>query len=194
MKLLGVVGSLRRASVNRALLRELVAVLPDGVSLDTFDDLGAIPPFDSDLPAEPPAVTALKQAIGAAHGLVIACPEYNYSVPGVLKNALDWVSRPPATSPLRGKPVGILGATIGMSGTIRAQAHLRQILLYSDAPVLGQPEVLIPKADQRFDASLRLIDESTRGLLRGFGAALVDHVDRYTRAIRPAPTGGSSHG
>jgi chromate reductase len=184
-RLLGIVGSLRKASVNAALLRELAMVMPEGVVLDVFDDLGALPLFNSDLADEPAPVTALKHAIAGADGLVIACPEYNYSVPGVLKNALDWASRPPATSPLRGKPVGILGAAKGMSGTMRAQAHLRQILLYSDAPVLGQPEVLIPKAHERFDADLRLTDESTRVLLRSFGAALVVHVDRYARAIRP---------
>jgi len=105
-------------------------------------------------------------------------PEYNYSIPGGLKNALDWVSRPPAASPLRGKPVGLVGAASGMSGTIRAQAHMRQILLYSDSPVLSQPEVLIPRAQERFGDGV-LTDESTRALLASFAAAMVAFAGRH---------------
>jgi chromate reductase len=110
--------------------------------------------------------------------VVFSVPEYNYSIPGGLKNALDWVSRPPTSSPLRGKPIGMVGAASGMSGTIRAQAHLRQMMLYSDSPCLGQPEVLIPRAKERFDADGRLTDESTRVLLAQFGAAMVAFVRR----------------
>ena len=106
-------------------------------------------------------------------------PEYNYSIPGGLKNALDWVSRPPVSSPLRGKPVGLVGAASGMSGTIRAQAHMRQILLFSDAQILSQPEVLIPRAQDRFDAEGHLADDNTRALLARFGAALVAFIARH---------------
>jgi chromate reductase, NAD(P)H dehydrogenase (quinone) len=182
LRLLGIVGSLRKASLNRALLRAVAEVLPPGVTLTEFDRIGDIPLFNSDLPATPEPVEALKAAIAGAHGLVFSVPEYNYSVPGSLKNAIDWASRPPATTPLRGKPVGIVGSSIGMSGSMRAQYHLRQILLYSNNPVLAQPEVLIPKAKERFDDELRLVDESTRELLRAFGVALVDHVKRYPAA------------
>ena len=108
-------------------------------------------------------------------------PEYNYSIPGGLKNALDWISRPPDRSPLRGKPVGIVGAASGMSGTIRAQTHLRQMLLFSDSPCLSQPEVLIPRAHERFDAQGQLTDASTRALLVKFGAAMVAFVERHGR-------------
>ena len=102
---------------------------------------------------------------------MFAVPEYNYSIPGGLKNALDWVSRPPATSPMRGKPIGLVGAATGMSGTIRAQLHMRQMLVYSDSPCLSQPEVLIPRAHERFDkATGKLTDESTRELLARFGS------------------------
>lgn len=143
----------------------------------TMYDSIELPIFNSDLD-DPPGVLQLKQAIAAADGLVFSVPEYNYSIPGGLKNALDWVSRPPVTSPLRGKPIGMVGAASGMSGSIRAQAHLRQMMLYSDSPCLGQPEVLIPRAKERFDADGRLNDASTRVLLEQFGAAMVAFVQR----------------
>ena len=178
LRLLGIVGSLRKASINRALLRAVGEVLPEGVKLEIFERLGELPLFNSDLP-EPEPVAALKRAVADAHGVVIAVPEYNYSIPGSLKNAIDWVSRPPTTTPFRGKPVGLVGSSIGISGSMRAQYHLRQILIYTDNPVLGQPEVLIPKAIERFDSELRLVDESTRELLRKFAAAFATHVRRY---------------
>jgi chromate reductase, NAD(P)H dehydrogenase (quinone) len=175
--LLGICGSLRKKSLNRALLGAVAETLPATAKLVMFEGLEDIPPFNSDL-TEPAAVTAFKQAIANADGLVIATPEYNYSIPGVLKNALDWASRP-APSPMLGKPVGIVGCSIGMSGSMRAQYHLRQILVYSDSPTLNQPEVLIPRAKERFDAEGRLIDESTVTLMRLFGAAMVRHTARY---------------
>jgi chromate reductase len=103
-------------------------------------------------------------------------PEYNYSIPGGLKNALDWVSRPPATSPLRAKPTAICGAATGMSGTIRAQNHLRQMLVYSDTPVMNQPEILIPRAHERFDQTGKLTDDSTRQLLTRYAIAITAFV------------------
>ena len=143
----------------------------------TLYDSVELPIFNSDL-EDPSGVVRLKAAITEADGVVFSVPEYNYSIPGGLKNALDWVSRPPTSSPLRGKPIGMVGAASGMSGTIRAQAHLRQMMLYSDSPCLGQPEVLIPRAKERFDADGRLTDESTRVLLAQFGAAMVAFVQR----------------
>ena len=179
VELLGICGSTRKASLNRALLEALAQAMPPaGASLSLWDGGLDLPIFSSDLP-EPARVTDLKRAIARAAGVVIAVPEYNYSIPGGLKNALDWLSRPPAQSPLRRKPVGLIGAASGMSGTIRAQAHLRQILLYSDSPVLGQPEVLIPRAHERFDAEGRLTDLSTRTLLEKFAAAMIAFVERY---------------
>jgi chromate reductase, NAD(P)H dehydrogenase (quinone) len=179
VSLLGICGSVRKASTNRALLRAIGEALPEGVRLDVYDSI-ELPIFNSDL-ADPPAVVALKDAISAARGVVFAVPEYNYSIPGGLKNALDWVSRPPASSPMRGKPVGLVGAATGMSGTIRAQLHLRQMLVYSDTPCLNQPEVLIPRAHERFDASGQLVDDSTRQLLVRFAAAMVAFVERCQR-------------
>ena len=182
--LLGICGSLRKASINRALLAAVAEVVPAGSRMALYDGLD-LPIFNADL-EEPPGAAQLKAAIAAADGGVFGVPEYNYSIPGGLKNALDWVSRPPGQSPLRGKPVGIVGAASGMSGTIRAQTHLRQILLYSDAPCLGQPEVLIPRAKERFDAEHRLSDPSTRILLESFAAAMVAFVVRCGRPGQPA--------
>ena len=177
--LLGICGSVRKASLNRALLVAVGGALPETATFSIHDGLEHLPIFSSDLD-DPPRVAELKAAIAAADGVIFAVPEYNYSIPGGLKNALDWVSRPPASSPMRGKPIGIVGAATGMSGTIRAQSHMRQMLIYSDSPCLGQPEVLIPRAHERFAADGTLTDESTRQLLARFGAAFVAFVERTT--------------
>jgi chromate reductase len=177
--LLGICGSLRKASTNRALLRTVGELLPADATLTIYDGLD-LPIFNSDLP-DPVGVIELKAAIASVDGVVFAVPEYNYSIPGGLKNALDWVSRPPATSPLRGKPVGIVGAASGMSGTIRAQVHLRQMLVFSDTPCLNQPEVLIARSHERFDATGHLADASTRDLIARFGQAMVAFVHRHRR-------------
>ena len=177
MRLLGICGSLRKASLNRALLVAVRDALPPDVQMTLHDELD-LPIFNNDLD-DPPGVVRLKTAIAAADGVVFSVPEYNYSIPGGLKNALDWVSRPPDQSPLRGKPVGMVGAASGMSGTIRAQTHLRQVMVYSDSPCLNQPEVLIPRAKERFDADGRLADPSTRVLLERFGAAMAAFVRRH---------------
>jgi chromate reductase len=180
IQLLGIVGSLRAASINRGLLRAAIEVAPADVTITIFEGLREIPPYDPDVDkvGAPPAVAALRDAIRAADGLLIATPEYNYSVPGVLKNALDWASRPPATTAMKGIPAGIMGATVGISGTIRAQHHLRQILQFTETHVMLKPEVLIPKAAERFDADGNLTDDSTRDLLRGWMLALDAWVRR----------------
>jgi chromate reductase len=182
VKLVGICGSTRQKSLNRALLRAIGETLPDIATLEILDDPLQLPIFNSDLP-EPAAVAAVKAAIAAADGVVFAVPEYNYSIPGGLKNALDWISRPPASSPLRGKPVALCGAASGMSGTIRAQSHMRNVLVYSDSFVLGQPEVLIARAQDRFDADGTLQDAPTRDWLVKFGSAFVAFVER----VRPRP-------
>ena len=176
--LLGICGSMRKASLNRALLDVVAELLPPHARMTQVDSLD-LPIFNSDL-EDPPAVVQLKAAIAAADGVVFGVPEYNYSIPGGLKNALDWVSRPPQHSPLVRKPVGIVGAATGMSGTIRAQSHLRQMMLYSDSPCLSQPEVLIPRAHERFAADGRLLDASTRLLIERFAAAMVAFVERLS--------------
>lgn len=178
MKWLGIAGSLRKQSLNRALLEALATRMPSDAELVLFDGLGALPLFDADLPYDPPPppVQALKDALREADGLILATPEYNYSIPGVLKNALDWATRPPATSPLRRMPVGLMGVAAGMSGTIRAQYHLRQILVYTDCRVLNHPEVFVAHGHERFDAERNLICETTGAILERFAGAFADWV------------------
>lgn len=181
VQLLGLAGSLRKGSMNRGLLDAVGELLPPEATWTLFDRLREIPPFDPDQTSEPEPVTALREALLRADGLVLASPEYNYSVPGALKNAIDWASRPPPSSPLRRIPVGLVSASAGMSGGMRAQYHLRQIFVFMDAPVMAQPEVLIPRGGERFASDGKLVDESTRELVRKFGASFVEWTRRHAR-------------
>ena len=139
MKVLGISGSLRSDSHNTRLLRVAAELLPPGVEFEEFGALREVPPFDADGEAHPaPAVVALKQAIADADAVVIATPEYNHSIPGVLKNALDWVSRPIAENPMRGKPALVIGASTGMFGAVWAQAETRKVLGALGARVLDE--------------------------------------------------------
>lgn len=166
MRILGIAGSLRESSHNRALLRAARGLLPEGVEL-VEHDLRDLPFYDGDVEAagDPDSVVAFKEAIRDADALLIATPEYNRGVPGVLKNAIDWASRPPLGSPLTGKPVAIMGASTGRSGTARAQEQLRSALEFSRANVLEQPEVLVPEAFMRFDQQGELVDGGVRAEL-----------------------------
>ena len=166
MRILGIAGSLRERSYNRALLRAARELLPEGVAL-VEHDLRDLPFYDGDVEAagDPDSVVALKRALRDADALLIATPEYNRGVPGMLKNAIDWASRPPLASPLTGKPVAIMGASTGRSGTARAQEQLRAALEFSRAHVLEQPEVLVPEAFMRFDERGELVDGSSRAEL-----------------------------
>ena len=165
----GIIGSLRKGSYNRGLMMAAIdAAKGAGLDVRIFDRLAEIPVYNADDDTDemrPEPVTALKQAISEAAGLVIATPEYNYSIPGGLKNAFDWASRPAVKSPLNRKPAAIMGASTGISGTIRAQLALRQAFLFTDTFALLQPEVLIPKCADRFDANGNLTDQSTRDLI-----------------------------
>ncbi|HEX6748302.1 MAG TPA: NADPH-dependent FMN reductase [Longimicrobium sp.] len=160
----GIAGSLRRGSYNHALLREARELAPEGMELRIFDRMAEIPLFNEDVEAagDPEPVRALKRAIAEADALLIATPEYNHGVPGVLKNAIDWASRPAPGSVLAGKPAAIFGASPGIVGTARAQSQLRQSLVFTDTPTLPQPEVLVYRAHEKFDAEGRLTDETTR--------------------------------
>jgi chromate reductase len=171
MRLLGIAGSLRQGSYNRALLRAARKLAPAGVEIAQFD-LRDLPPYDGDVEAagDPEPVSAFKDAIRASDALLIATPEYNRGVPGVLKNAIDWASRPPFASPLAGKPVAIMGASTGFGGTARAQQQLRDALEFPRAAVLDEPRVLAPEAFLRFDESGELVDENVRAQV----AALLD--------------------
>src|SRR5436305_3606321 len=167
MKVLGISGSLRRDSHNAKVLPAAAELLPDGVELELWDGLKAVPPYDEDDDVEPApaAVTELRDAIAGADAILIATPEYNHSVPGQLKNAIDWASRPLATNPLRNKPVAVVGASTGMFGAVWAQAELRKVLAATGARVV-EGEVAVGHADTRFDDDGRLNDPNLAEQLR----------------------------
>ncbi|MBN8900886.1 MAG: NAD(P)H-dependent oxidoreductase, partial [Rhodospirillales bacterium] len=173
---------LRRGSYNVAALRTAHELAPAGMTIEIFDQLGDIPLYDEDLREKglPPAVETLRARIKAADGLLIATPEYNYSVPGVLKNAIDWASRPPE-QPFDGKPIALLGASPGGFGTVRAQLHLRQVFIYLNGLVLSRPEVMIPQAHAKFDADGRLTDEKTREFLQALLVSFKAWIERSPR-------------
>jgi chromate reductase len=173
-QILGIAGSLRRASYNRALLRAAQQVAPDGVDIRTFDLL-PIPLFNEDVEAagDPEPVGELKAQIRAADALLIACPEYNYSVPGVLKNAVDWASRPPRDSALQHKPIALMGASPGAFGTVRSQLALRQTFLFTRSYVLPEPELYVSAAHEKFDPDGNLRDDQIRQRIRTLLEALV---------------------
>lgn len=182
MRVLGIAGSLRRASYNRALLRAAAELAPPGMEVVTHE-LDGIPLFNEDVEAEgvPPAVQALRDAIAGADALLFATPEYNHGMPGVLKNAVDWASRPPGRSPLAGKPAAVFGASPGNTGTARAQGQLRQAFVFTQTFALPQPEVLVFRAHEKFDAEGRLTDEATRRYVRRLLDALADYAARLAR-------------
>jgi chromate reductase, NAD(P)H dehydrogenase (quinone) len=167
-------GSLRRGSYNRALIRAAVELARADMTIEPIE-IGGLPFYDADVESQgdPPAVAAFKAALFRADGLLIATPEHNNGLPGVLTNAIEWGSRLPGRSPLAGKPVAVMGASPSQVGTARAQLHLRQVLAHTHARVLPPPELLVASAHKRFDAELRLVDESTRrvlgDLLKRFG-------------------------
>jgi len=175
--ILGIVGSLRKDSFNHLILKAAQELKPDGAVLDLID-LHGIPVFNQDEEMTPPAsVVEFKRRILAADAILFATPEYNYSVPGGLKNAIDWGSRPYGESVWLGKPAAMMGASVGNLGTARAQYHLRQILVTLDMPVVNQPEVMISSAAQRFDQNGRLTDEPTRKLIQKLLVALLHLTD-----------------
>jgi len=154
-------GSLRRASYNRGLIRAAASVAPAGITIQVHDALGALPLYNQDVEdaGEPPAVVAFKRAIEAADALLVATPEYNHGVPGVLKNAIDWASRPRASSPLTDKPIAVMGASPGRGSTARAQAQLRDTFVFTGACVMPQPELLVGAAAHLFDPDGNVTDE-----------------------------------
>src|SRR6478672_6953261 len=174
IRILGIAGSLRRESYNRAALKAATQLVPQDASLEVFE-LDGIPGFNQDEEKNPPAkVVELKRRVRDAHAILMVTPEYNYSVPGVLKNAIDWASRPYGDSAWAGKPAAIMGASIGTIGTARAQYHLRQSFVFLNMYPINQPEVMIGNASQRFDAGGNLIDETTKKLIRQLLKSLVD--------------------
>ena len=184
--ILGIAGSLRKASYNRALLRAAQQLAPDGVQVETFE-LDGIPPFNQDEEANPPAiVTELKSRIRAADALLLVTPEYNYSIPGVLKNAIDWASRPYGDSAWNDKPVAVMGASVGPQGTSRAQYHLRQIFVFLNMHAISHPEVMVGNASQRFDENGNLVDETSK-------AYVVKSLKRLVQWAHQLQTGREAH-
>jgi chromate reductase, NAD(P)H dehydrogenase (quinone) len=174
MRILGLSGSLRGGSHNTRLLRAAGSLLPDGVELVSFDRLGEIPLFNEDDElSPPPAVLAFKQAIAEADGLLVATPEYNHSIPGVLKNALDWASRPIAETPLRGKPAAVIGASTSLFGAVWAQAETRKVLGATGARVVDR-ELPVPQAEESLDADGLPLDRDARESLQATLDELVE--------------------
>jgi chromate reductase, NAD(P)H dehydrogenase (quinone) len=179
MRILGIPGSIRRDSHNARLLRHLAERAPGGVDIEIWEGLRSIPPYDQDEDTDPaPApVAELREAIAEADGILIATPEYNSSVPGVLKNAIDWASRPRASTPLQGKPAAVVGATTGSFGAVWAQAELRKVLGSAGARVVDL-DLPLPKAHEAFDEAGTLIDENADRRGAEILAALVAEITR----------------
>jgi len=180
VRILGIAGSLRRESYNRAALRAAAQLVPEGATIDIFE-LDGLPGFNQDEEQQPPAkVAELKRSIREADAVLFVTPEYNYSVPGVLKNAIDWASRPYGDNAWNGKPAAIMGASIGAIGTARAQYHLRQMMVFLNMFPINQPEVMIGNAAARFDAAGNLTHDATKEFLRQLMQSLVDWTRRLS--------------
>lgn len=180
-------GSLRQWSLNRALLRAAAAVAPERITVEVFE-LAEVPPYNGDLDEslgggpDPHSVRELKDRVEAADALLLICPEYNWGPSGVLKNAIDWISRPAGSSPLAHKPIALAGASPGPAGTGRAQLALRQNLLSTKSYVLQEPEVQLGGAGKLFDEQLELVDEQSRELVVQQLDALAEWTQRHARA------------
>jgi chromate reductase len=182
INILGIAGSLRRESYNRSALRAAVDLAPADALLQTYE-LDEIPVFNQDHEQDPPAsVVEFKRQIRNADAILFVTPEYNYSIPGVLKNAIDWASRPYGDSAWDGKVAAVMGASVGVIGTARAQYHLRQTFVFLNMLAVNQPEVMIGRAHERFDEQGNLKDETTRKLI----GELMQNLVRLSRKIRMA--------
>ncbi len=188
-RILALAGSLRQGSYNRGLLHAAGELAPDWVKVQFFD-IGTLPFFNEDLEAagDPEAVRHFKEAIIRANAILIATPEYNGAVPGVLANAIDWASRPTGRSVLRNKPVAVMGAVLGKSGSANAQAALRGVLSRVGAVVVPDPQVLVPHASKLFDEQVNLRDEDTREEVR----QLVEAVAHWCRRVQPEESDGAT--
>jgi chromate reductase, NAD(P)H dehydrogenase (quinone) len=178
IRILGIAGSLRHQSYNRAALRAATQLAPEGATVEIFE-LDGIPGFSEDNERNPPEkVVELKRRVRDSDAVLFVTPEYNYSIPGVLKNAIDWASRPYGDSAWSAKPAAIMGASVGAMGTARAQYHLRQVMVFLNMFPVNQPEVMIAKAHERFDAQGNLTDEKTKEFIRLLLQSLVDWTRR----------------
>jgi chromate reductase len=182
INILGFAGSLRQRSYNRALLRAAVELVPNSARLEVFE-LDAIPPFNGDLESSPPeAVKEFRRKVKAADAILVVTPEYNYSVPGVLKNAIDWASRPYGDNAFEGKPVAMMSASTGMLGGARAQYHLRQSFVFLDMYPVNKPEVFVTFARRKFDDNGKLTEEQTKELI----GRLLDNLVTWAKKLREA--------
>jgi chromate reductase len=181
IRVLGFAGSLRKDSYNKMLLNAAVELKPDNVELETFD-LEGIPLFNQDQEEQPPKrVKEFKEKIKAADALLIVTPEYNYSVPGVLKNAIDWASRPYGDNVFDEKPVAVMSSSEGMLGGARAQYHLRQTLISLNMHPLNRPEVIVSQIDEKIDVNGKVVDEKTRKKIGKVLEALVAWTERVRK-------------
>jgi chromate reductase len=186
IKILGIAGSLRKASYNKGALRAAQQLCPEGAKIEAFE-LDGIPPFNQDEERNPPQkVTELKNRIRAADAILLVTPEYNYGLPGVLKNAIDWASRPYGDNAWDGKPVAIMSAALSMGGGVRAQYQLRQSFVFLNMDAVVQPEVAIGNAPQRFDEQGNLTDETSRKLIRQLLENLLHKARTAQRPMRAA--------
>jgi chromate reductase, NAD(P)H dehydrogenase (quinone) len=181
IRVAGIPGSLRKGSLNKGLLQAAVELAPAVLEISIYTRLGDIPPYNDDIfqKGDPEPVADLKKFISDADAILIATPEYNYGIPGVLKNAIDWASRPAGKSVLNRKAAAIMGCSPGLGGTIRAQHALRQTFVFTDTYVMGQPEIKIPSAAPLFDESGRLADENTRQYVKKFLEAFHSWIGRF---------------
>ncbi len=180
IQILGIAGSLRKGSYNRAALRAAQQLAPETARIESFE-LDGIPLYNQDEEGNlPPRVGALKSAIRAADAILIVTPEYNYSVPGVLKNAIDWASRPYGQSAWEGKPVAVMGAAAGPLGSARAQYHLRQMFIFLNMYPVNRPEVMIASAQEKFDEQGNLTNETSRKLIR----QLLENLVAWSRRLK----------
>ncbi|HEY9387533.1 MAG TPA: NAD(P)H-dependent oxidoreductase [Nitrososphaeraceae archaeon] len=184
LKILGFAGSLRKGSYNRSLLRSATQLLPSDTALEIFD-LSDIPPYNQDHDDNiPPRIKEFKTKIRESDALLIATPEYNYSVPGVLKNAIDYASRPYGDNPFDDKPVAIMSASVGMIGGARAQYHLRQMLVFLNMHPVNVPEVIVTFASNKFDSEGNLLDENTKKYL----TQLLRNLSNWTKRLKEKKT------
>jgi chromate reductase len=180
VNILGIAGSLRKESYNKALLRASLDLVPENASL-TICEIDKIPLFNQDLENTPPdTVKEFKNKLKAADAILFVTPEYNYSIPGVLKNAIDWASRPYGDNSLEGKAVALMSASIGMLGGARAQYHLRQTFVFLNMHPINRPEVMVPFAPQKFDEKGNLLDDKTKQLIR----ELLQNLVAWTQKLR----------
>jgi len=182
MNVIGISGSLRKGSFNSAALRAAQGLAPEGMTIECAE-IGDLPLYNDDVRAAgfPPPAERLRAQLAAADAILLVTPEYNYSISGVLKNAIDWASRPPS-QPFEAKPVAIMGASPGLFGSARAQYHLRQMLIFLNAMPLNRPEVMIGQAQNKFDADGNLTDEPTREFVRKLLVALRDWTERLQKS------------